>query len=162
MTLVQNLTALRRNWLNQCIGDTKYAYIQKTNIVLHIGHKCEHTFTFNDIASTGYAFRDDKNIFMILMSENSSTNKGNETETYYYNINSNDMEYECKDVTTFLAELENNNITINRIPDALQLSNNLKNKKTVLRPIFLGWHIADKQLELEEEECIRLHNTNAN
>lgn len=111
--------------------------------MLRIGKKCKHTFTFSDIAQIAYTFRNDKNILLILMSKHSSTNKGNNTETYYYNINRNDIEYECIDVSTFLRELENNNITINRIPDTSEFSSRIKNKKTVICPIFMGWHLSD-------------------
>ena len=142
----------REQWFNECEGDKKYASIENNTIVLHIGNKCKHTFTFQDIGGMVYSFRDDTNKFIIFMSEHSSTNKGNDTEAYYYNINRNDIEYEFRDVSTLLTELEKNSITLYRVPDTpdtLEFSNNIKNNKTIICPIFHGWHIEDKALELE-------------
>ena len=156
----EKIRVSRAKWVKEC-GDKKYIHIENNKIILNVGDKCEHIFTFDDIQHIGYIFRDDKNIFRVFMSKDSSTNKGDKTETYYYNIFIyQNMEYECKDVSTFLTELETNNITLYRVPDALQLSNNIKNKKTVICPTFNGWDIGDKQMELEEEEYARLHNTN--
>ena len=150
MTLVQNLTALRRKWIEECGGDRKYMIIENNKIILHVGDKCKHSFNFDDIQYIGYGFRDDKNIFRVFMSKDSSTNKGNDTETYYYNIFIyQNMEYECKNVSNFLKKLEENNIIVKRISDISKISNNIKNKKTFFLPSFHGWHIGEKQDELD-------------
>lgn len=71
------------------------------------------------------------------------------------------MPYECDDIFTLIAEFEKNNFTINGLPDKATLLERVKNKKTFFRPTFHGWHLADKQLELEDEEYNRLHSLNS-
>ncbi|MEA2027576.1 MAG: hypothetical protein U9N49_01180 [Campylobacterota bacterium] len=75
----------REEWVKKC-GGSKYIHIEDNNIILKVGTQCKHIFTFNDIQKIGYRLHDNKNIFFIFMSKNSSTNKGNRTESYFYNI----------------------------------------------------------------------------
>ncbi len=144
--------------MTKCGGNSKQISIDDNRLILHVGLVCDHVFTFEDISRIAYRFRDDKNILLILMSKDSSTNKGSDTELKFYNITHNqNIEYECYPhfTRTLLTQLQKHNIIVKDIPDSLILAERIKNYKTVVCPFFHGWDISDKQDELEEAEYLR-------
>ncbi|MBN2824219.1 MAG: hypothetical protein JXQ76_02760 [Campylobacterales bacterium] len=149
--------ASRAKWLKECGGDNKYIHIEDNQIILNVGTQCKHTFTFDDIQSVGYRFRDDKNFLFIMMSKDSSTNRGDKTEVGFYNIFIyQDRYYESNDVLTLVKKFEKNNFTINGLPNKSTFLDKIKNYKTFFRPTFHGWHLGDKQMELEDEAYNKL------
>jgi len=160
-TRLEKVKASREKWAKEC-GGIKYVHFENNEIILHVGDKCKHIFKFDDMSQVSYSFREDKNIFRALMSKDSSTNKGAKTERNFYNIFIyQNMEYECDDVPALVAQFEQNNFEIKRMPDRLTLSDRVKNKKTFFCPNFHGWDLSDKQDEIEEEEYARLHHINS-
>lgn len=148
----ENIRLSRCKWVDDC-GGRKYMRIENNKIILHVGDKCKHSFTFDDIQSAGYSSRDNENNFIVIMSKDSSTNKGDKTETYYYNVHVfQNIRYECDDIFTLVKQLEKNHIRIRNLPNRETLSNISKDKRILFYPIFLGSHLVDKQDELDEKK----------
>ncbi len=158
----KRMRASRAKWVDNCGGNKKYLITENKTIILHVGPGCKHTFAFDDIQQVGYHFKENKNIFYIFMSKDSSTNRGKKTEGNFYNIFIyQDRWYECDEAMTLVAQFEQNDIKITRIPDRATLLDRIKNNKTYFLPTFHGWDLEDKKMELEEEEYIRLRHINS-